>query len=168
VGAVYAYLRYSEERRHRDIIAAFVAQLVETRDIAFAHLKPKYLRAKVSGNPLTEREVIQVMEGLANMFAKLFVVVDGLDEVDDGTKEDLLQSLPSLGGNLLIASRPLDLFKGLLPNALHVPIQARTEDIRLLVLERIQRSPRLKSILRNKPDLVEKLSDRIKEKSQGM
>lgn len=108
------------------------------------------------------------MEGLANMFAKLFVVVDGLDEVDDGTKEDLLQSLPSLGGNLLIASRPLDLFKGLLPNALHVPIQARTEDIRLLVLERIQRSPRLKSILRNKPDLVEKLSDRIKEKSQGM
>ena len=165
---VYAYLRYSEKRRHRDIIASFVAQLVESRGIALAHLKPRYNRAKVSGNPLTEREVIQVMRELANLFAKLFVVVDGLDEVDDGTKEDLLQSLPSFSGNLLIASRPLDLFKELLPNALHVPIQARTEDIRLLVLERIQRSPRLKSILRNKPDLVEKLCDRIKEKSQGM
>lgn len=136
--------------------------------MAFAYLKPMYSRAQVLGSSLTEREATQIMHYFAREMAKLFLVVDGLDEVGDETKVDLLQSLSSFGTNSLIASRPLELFKELVPGALHVPIQARTEDIRLLVLERIQRSPRLKTILRDKPDMVERLCERIKEKSEGM
>lgn len=168
IGIAYVYLRYSEKRRHLDILKAFIAQLVKRCKIAFALLKPKCEDSIEHFKTFTESNAIETMKELSSVLQKLFLLVDGVDEVDEKTKEDLLVSLPSFGCNILIASRPLELYQEFVPDTVPVKIQAHAEDIRLLVLERIQRSARLSAILRGKPDRVEQLCRTIISKSQGM
>jgi len=100
--------------------------------------------------------------------AKVFVLVDGLDEATNEAKDGLMNILPTLGANILITSRPLELYATRTPGALHISIQARAEDIATYVEERVNGSARLVSILRSDVSLAELLHTRVKEKSQGM
>ena len=57
------------------------------------------------------------------------------------------------------------------PNALRVSIKAHSEDIGLYVAERVRKSSKLQAIIRHcaeGPSLVDRLSDRIKQSSNGM
>ena len=89
-------------------------------------------------------------------------------EASEEVKDGLLEALGSCGVNLLLLSRPLDLFTHHTPEAHFLSVQAQTEDIRLYVADHIKRNSRLKAILQGKPDAAEKLSTRIKEKANGM
>lgn len=169
VAVVYAYLRYSERRSYPDILASLLSQLVESHwEVAYPHIAPLYEHHLKTGDNITELELESALRSVCSALEKVFVVVDGLDEVDDEIKEALLQTLPSLGVSLLIVSRPLDLFTCYTPDAIFLSIQARTEDIGLLVLDKINKSARLKAILRGNAGLIDRLSSRIKEKSKGM
>ncbi|KAF5328527.1 hypothetical protein D9611_014368 [Ephemerocybe angulata] len=168
VSVVYAYLRYSERRTYHQILASLLSQLVESHDVAYRHVAPICRRAQRTKEKITEPEMIQGLREACRALTKVFIVVDGLDEVDDDIKEALLETLPSLGANLMIVSRPLDLFTSYTPKAIFVNIQARTGDIELLVLHKINKSVSLKAILRGDSTLTKRLCDQVKEKSKGM
>ncbi|KAF6753495.1 hypothetical protein DFP72DRAFT_849122 [Ephemerocybe angulata] len=168
VSVVYAYLRYSERRTYHQILASLLSQLVESHDVAYRHVAPICRRAQRTKEKITEPEMIQALRETCRALTKVFIVVDGLDEVDDDIKEALLETLPSLGANLMIVSRPLDLFTSYTPKAIFVNIQARTDDIELLVLHKINKSVSLKAILRGDSTLTKRLCDQVKEKSKGM
>ncbi|KAF6753023.1 ankyrin repeat-containing domain protein [Ephemerocybe angulata] len=171
VAIAYALLRYSEKTLCRDIFAALIGQIIGKHDSALAVLQVVYDRQEsVQGRklPLTEREALNTLQDLVKLFAKVFLIIDGLDEADDNVKDGLLQALPPMGANLLITSRPLDLFTSYTPDAIYISIQAQTDDIDLYVTRKIEKSARLRMIIRGDQALTEELKRLVREKSHGM
>ncbi|KAF6753259.1 hypothetical protein DFP72DRAFT_427487 [Ephemerocybe angulata] len=169
VAILYAFLRYSEKPSLLQIIAGLLTQLVSCHNIALAHLLPAYKRAKTHRDELSCSEAVNFLRGSLALFSETFIVIDGLDEVDDATKDGLLRVLIPLNVHILFTCRPLELFMNHhTPWALHIPVQAQTTDIEIYVAERIKESTTLASILSERPDIEERFTALIKEKSKGM
>ncbi|KAF6753252.1 hypothetical protein DFP72DRAFT_427244 [Ephemerocybe angulata] len=169
VAVLYAFLRYSEKPTLLQIIAGLLTQLVSCNNFALSHLLPVYQRAKTHRDELSCSEAVKLLRSSLNLFSDTFIVIDGLDEVDDATKDDLLRVLIPLNAHILFTCRPLELFMGRhTPRALHIPVQAQTKDIELYVAERIKESTTLASILSEHPGVAESFTALIKEKSNGM
>ncbi|KAF6761418.1 hypothetical protein DFP72DRAFT_1062411 [Ephemerocybe angulata] len=170
VAILYAFLRYSEKPTLLQIISGLLTQLVSCHNIALAHLLLAYKHAKTHRDELSCSEAVKLLRGSLGLFSETFIVIDGLDEVDDATKDGLLRVLIPLDAHILFTCRPLELFKRrYTPQALHIRVQARTTDIEVYVAERIQESTTLASILRSAhPDVVVRITSLIKKKSKGM
>ncbi|KAF6761414.1 hypothetical protein DFP72DRAFT_1165834 [Ephemerocybe angulata] len=169
VAILYAFLRYSEKPTLLQIIAGLLTQLVSCHNIALAHLLPAYKHAKTHRDELSCSEAVKLLRGSLGLFSETFIVIDGLDEVDDATKDGLLRVLILLDAHILFTCRPLELFKRrYTPQALHILVQAQTKDIEVYVAERIKESATLASILSAHPDVAERFTSLIKEKSNGM
>ncbi|KAF6755935.1 ankyrin repeat-containing domain protein [Ephemerocybe angulata] len=166
---IYAFLRYSDSLSLLNIIAGLLDQLVRSHSIAFAHILPTYQHSKKYGDELSCSEAVEALRGILNLFADVFIIIDGLDEVDDATKGGLLRFIASIQAHVLITCRPLDHFKRHhTPHALHISVQAQTRDIDIYVAQRIQESAVLSEILSKNPAIAGMLSALVKEKSQGM
>ncbi|KAF6753277.1 ankyrin repeat-containing domain protein [Ephemerocybe angulata] len=169
VAILYAFLRYSEKHTLLQIIAGLLAQLVRCHPVAFSHLLPTYKHADVHKDELSCSDAVKLLKSSLGLFSDTFIVIDGLDEVNDTTKDGLLKVLTSVHANILVTCRPLDLFmRRHTPRALHIPVQAQTRDIEVYVSERIKDSTRLASILAEHPDIAERFTALIQEKSKGM
>ncbi|KAF5340349.1 hypothetical protein D9611_007920 [Ephemerocybe angulata] len=166
VAIVGAYIRYTEKLPLRDIFAGLLTQLVEDHPCAFHYMRHLYIRKQ--REDLNAMEMVKALQHIVSMLLKVFLLVDGLDEADDLVRDELLQALPLLGANVLITSRPLDLYAHRIPNALHISIEARTEDIDHFVEEKVKSSSRLQAILSRKPALTNELKKRVRESSRGM
>ncbi|KAF6753254.1 hypothetical protein DFP72DRAFT_427271 [Ephemerocybe angulata] len=169
IAILYAFLRYSEKPNLLQIIAGLLTQLVRGHRVAFSHLLSTYLRARIHQDELSCSDAAKLLKGSLNLFSDAFIIIDGLDEVDDPTKDGLLDLLTSLDAHILLTCRPLELFmRRHTPSALHIPVQAQTRDIRVYVTKRVTQSTRLFSILSEHPDIAEKFTALIQEKSKGM
>ncbi|KAF5340621.1 hypothetical protein D9611_007364 [Ephemerocybe angulata] len=167
VATVFTLIQYDDRLETRDILASFLTQLLEERNLIQGLMEFEYNSSKAI--PLNVQEMSGVLRRVMKPLSKLFVVIDGLDEAADDVKDELLDELGSLQANILLTSRPMDLFsKSHLPNALHVTIEAHSEDIEAFVEGRIKKNSRLRSILGGKPELIQKLKSRIKVTSWGM
>ena len=169
VAIAFAFIRYNDRHTLRDILSSLLAQLVEGNDTACTLVHSLYSQtvAKV-GVELLESDMAGALKRITKALGMVYIVLDGMDEANDQVKDRLLEALVTSGANLLILSRPLDLYTHHTPGALFVSIQAQTEDIGLYVADQVERNSRLKAILHGKPELAEKLSSRIKEKANGM
>ncbi|KAF5332741.1 hypothetical protein D9611_005369 [Ephemerocybe angulata] len=169
VAIVYAFLRYSERPTLLQIIAGLLTQLVRCHPAVLFHLLPTYLRAKMHHDELSFPDAVKLLEDSLGLFSDAFIVIDGLDEVDDTTKDGLLRVLTPLNVHILFTCRPLELFMDRhTPSALQIPVQAQTQDIEIYVAERIKESTTLASILSAHPNVAERFTALIKEKSKGM
>ncbi|KAF6747914.1 CHAT domain-containing protein [Ephemerocybe angulata] len=167
VATVFTLIQYDDRLETRDILASFLTQLLDQRHLIQGLMEFEYNSSKAI--PLNVQEMSGVLRRVMKPLSKLFVVIDGLDEAADDVKDELLDELGSLPANILLTSRPMDLFsKSHLPNALHVTIEAHSEDIEAFVEGRIKKNSRLRSILGGKPELIQKLKSRIKATSWGM
>lgn len=168
IAVIFAFLRYDEPLATRDILASLLTQLF----VNYRHVTHEVMACAYSGSQtttLTGREVSDLLKVVVRRFTKVFILVDGLDEAADDVKDELLSVLISLAANILLTSRPLDLFlTSHAPGALRVSIQAHATDIEIFVAGRVKMSARLQSIMRNKPDLLDRLIALIKETSRGM
>ena len=143
-------------------------QVVRVYDGALEHIKPYYDSCTDDDSPYEVSELLEVLKRIACPPAKIFVIIDGLDEASEEVKDGLLAALPHTGVNALIFSRPMDQYRRHTPDAVFVSIQARTEDIALCVAEYVKRSSRLQAIVGGKPDLIQRLCVAIKDKANGM
>lgn len=112
--------------------------------------------------------MVAAIREIARRLEEVHVFVDGLDEASDEVRDQLLEALAPSGVNLIIFSRPLDLFTHHTPNALFISIQAQTEDIEVYVREAVKRSSRLQSLLGDRSDKVTELCEKINRRSEGM
>ncbi|KAF6761397.1 hypothetical protein DFP72DRAFT_1165822 [Ephemerocybe angulata] len=169
VAILYAFLRYSEKPTLLQIIAGLLTQLVRCHGVALSHLLPTYLRAKRHRDDLSCSEAVKLLKESIGLFVDVFIVIDGLDEVDDTTKGGLLDILTGLHAHILLTCRPLELFmRHYTPRALHITVQAQTRDIEVYVAERIKQGPKLVLMLSEHPEIAENFTALIKEKSKGM
>ncbi|KAF5332787.1 hypothetical protein D9611_005219 [Ephemerocybe angulata] len=169
VALIYAFLRYSEKPTLLQIVAGFLDQLVKSHRNAFSHIHSIYQRSRRFRDQLSCWEAIEALAYILALFSDAFIIIDGLDEVDDATKDGLLSILPSLNAHILFTCRPLDLFmRRHTPHALHIPVQAQTRDIEIYIAKRIKENTKLAVILNENPALSEQFSTFIKDKAQGM
>ncbi|KAF5332805.1 hypothetical protein D9611_005252 [Ephemerocybe angulata] len=169
VAILYAFLRYSEKHTLLQIIAGLLSQLVSSHAVALTHILPTYQRAKKHRDELSCSEAVRALKVIVSLFSDTYIVIDGLDEVDDTTKDGLLRVLTSLQAHILVTCRPLELFMHRhTPQALHIPVQAQTRDIEVYVTERIREGTKLEAILKANPAVSDSFTRLIKEKSQGM
>ncbi|KAJ3542724.1 hypothetical protein NMY22_g3407 [Coprinellus aureogranulatus] len=165
----FAFIRYSEKRTLRDILSSLLCQLVEGNDTACTVAWSFYSKATAkTGAQFLESDMVATLLKIIQVLDMVYFLIDGLDEASDELKDSLLEFLAASGANILLLSRPLDLFVHHMPAALSLSIQARTEDIGLYVADQVKRSSRLKALLHGKPELVKELSKAIKEKASGM
>ncbi|KAF6754069.1 hypothetical protein DFP72DRAFT_900301 [Ephemerocybe angulata] len=166
IAIICAFIRYTEKLSICDILVGLLRQLVVRHPCASRHMECVYTRNQKM--ELREQGLVKALQDIIGLLSKVFIIIDGLDEAEDAVKDALLRSLPTLGANILIMSRPLELFTPCVPDALHISIEARTEDIDRFIDDQIQRNSRLQAIIRGDPTLIEKLKARIRESSKGM
>lgn len=166
VAIVCAFIRYTEQLSTRDIFAGLLSQLIDEHPCACNHMERVYVQSKKL--EFREQDLLKALREVVMLLSKVFILIDGLDEASDTVKNALLHALPSIGANVLITSRPLDLFAHYVPLALRVSIEACTEDIDLFVDDLIEHNARLQAIVRGQPALISKLKARVRESSRGM
>lgn len=164
----YAYIRYIERRTVHDVLAALLCQLISSDEAAFELIKERYIQCEADGEGVSPQDIIDLLRELINLFERVLVVIDGLDEALSEIQEKLLRSLVLLGVSLLITCRPLPLLKCHTPGASNVSIEARTQDIELFVSQQLEQNARFRCISKLDSTLADQLSARIKEKSKGM
>ncbi|KAJ3539979.1 hypothetical protein NMY22_g4495 [Coprinellus aureogranulatus] len=167
---LYVYLRYNERHSYRQILGSLLSQLAVKQEAALSHLAVRYNAygpdRKVGF--MDKKDMIPALKAIVRDLPKVFVALDGVDEAHDEVKDELFQELPSIGINLLIMSRPLDIYAPFIPNALRIRVQAHPEDIRVFIEEHFRKSVRLKTIVWDNPELIQELVTQIQEKSGGM
>lgn len=169
VAVGFAFLRYTEPHTAMEVLLALLRQFTQAHDGVLSVIRPIYERITAKeGAKLNESDILTILREIASFLSNVYVVLDGLDEASDEVKDRLLPVLASSGVNLLILSRPLEMYTYHTPDATCLFIQARTDDIGLYVEDQVRGSARLQSILRGRPELVKLLCDRVKEKSDGM
>ncbi|KAF6751434.1 ankyrin repeat-containing domain protein, partial [Ephemerocybe angulata] len=166
IAIICAFIRYTEKLSICDILVGLLRQLVDRHPCASRHMGCVYTRNQKM--ELREQGLVKALQDIIGLLSKVFIIVDGLDEAEDAVKDALLRTLPTRGANVLIMSRPLELFTSCLPDALHISIEARTEDIDRFIDDQIQLNSRLRAVVRGDPTLVEKLKARVRESSKGM
>jgi hypothetical protein len=125
VALAFAFIRYNERHTLRDILSSLLAQLVEGNDTACTLVHSLYSQtvAKVRVE-LLESDMTDALKRITRALGMVYIVLDGMDEASNQVKDGLLEALVRSGANLLILSRPLDLYTHHTPNALFVSIQA--------------------------------------------
>ncbi|KAF6754079.1 hypothetical protein DFP72DRAFT_1170539 [Ephemerocybe angulata] len=166
IAIICAFIRYTEKLSICDILVGLLRQLVVRHPCASRHMGRVYIRNQKM--ELREQGLVKALQDIVGSLSKVFIIIDGLDEAGDAVKDALLRALPTLGANVLIMSRPLELYAHCVPDAIHISIEARTEDIDRFIDDQIQRNSRLQEIVRGDPTVIEKLKARIRESSKGM
>lgn len=167
-GDAFVYCRYLDKCTARGVLSTIVRQLLEAHPLVHSALKPTYERHRIRQTQPSLYEIVALLKVILPRFARVRAVIDALDEVVDEEKSKLLEALAALPIQLLIFSRPLDLFKDALPEVTSISILARDDDLERFVVERIKGSPRLRRLLHGKKDLEQEIVDKVKEKSCGM
>ncbi|KAJ7869388.1 hypothetical protein B0H13DRAFT_2253758 [Mycena leptocephala] len=147
--------------------------------IAVVYLNHKETEAQSPSNVLAaiwrqlilEQPLSPTVEQLcAKHPARVFIVVDALDEYPEEQRDTLLQHLSALGPrvSLMVTSRPHINIKHTISNFETIEIRAAKDDIRQYLDGQIKKSQRLSRHVRSAPDVRQALESRIVEGSDGM
>jgi len=111
-----------------------------------------------------------LLRSLTKLFARTYVVIDGLDEIPEQERVKLLKVLaePELQARILCFSRPHDSCVIYLPPDAVFSIEARNDDLRNFVLATVNDHPRLRANIEENPNVLEEVIQKVTETSQGM
>ncbi|KAJ3527065.1 hypothetical protein NMY22_g9920 [Coprinellus aureogranulatus] len=165
---VFVYCRYIDNCSTVDVLGTFLRQLTEDHDGALLITSQVYQYHQRHQTTLTEAEATEVLKSILAAFSKVYLVVDGLDEILDNQKMNVLGQLKGLAAHLLIFSRPMEAFSDVLPLVTTISIQARTGDIAACVLSRVKENHRLRRLLADNDAIKQTIVEKIQQKSQGM
>jgi hypothetical protein len=166
VCVAFAFCRYTEPVSVTEILAALVRQVLEQCPSLLRLLRPLYERHTLHGTKLTQQELQDLLRQFSSV-VRIAFIIDGLDEASYDTQFDLVEAIASLKARFLITSRPLDLLKSAVPDAVFFEVTARVEDIELLVSQKIQRDPRFAGLL-EKHKLKNEVVTKVAKNSGGM
>ncbi|PPQ70904.1 hypothetical protein CVT26_014223 [Gymnopilus dilepis] len=166
---IFAYFRHTDSFSEVDILASLVRQLVELSPSAPVFIEEAYLSHRKTGLNLFWDKLMILFGRLVQLYTKVCVVLDALDETSESCWTALINGFSSFRINLLMTSRPLDLGAILPHNALHVQIENQMDDdIELFITKLIAINPRLQRLLLGDKVFYDRIVGKLKEKSAGM
>ncbi|GLB45329.1 hypothetical protein LshimejAT787_2100890 [Lyophyllum shimeji] len=178
IGVTWFYFNYKEESTQtKELVhCCLVRQLAEVSGKLYAHLKAGYEEARRESSSrlsTSSLEWMPDMHTLTQNFARVFVVVDALDECAESCRDAVLGMMADLlaaGANVLITSRNhLDEFiSSKLGNIGRIDIRATHDDIGRYLEARLNEQRRLAAIIGHHPSLRAEIMTAIPDSCQGM
>ncbi|KAL6798507.1 ankyrin repeat-containing domain protein [Trichoderma sp. SZMC 28012] len=138
IGIAYIYCNFKkqEEQRLHNLLASVLKQLAESQPYLPHSIKSLYNRHKDKRTNPSTNEILTVLQSVASIFSRIFIIVDALDECQEssGCRASFISELSNLqmrnGVNIFATSRFIpdirDRFKG----SQEVEIRAHDEDVR--------------------------------------
>ncbi|KAJ6574458.1 ankyrin repeat-containing domain protein [Mycena capillaripes] len=171
MGVACIYLNHKEaaDQTPTKMLAGLWRQLVLGKDVSpFA--KELYEQHKEKHTSPGLEEVFEVLCSAITEFAKVYMVIDAVDEYLETERQILFDYLVKMGPtvNVLITSRPHIILDSSLPNANTLEIRATEVDIRKFLDAQIQMSPRLKRHVQSGDNLREEIHSKITSSVDGM
>ncbi|EGN99623.1 hypothetical protein SERLA73DRAFT_106266 [Serpula lacrymans var. lacrymans S7.3] len=174
VAVVYIYCNYKDQSTQTvyNLVASLLKQLVQDFPPTFERVKTEYKSHLERHVRPTLSEVRNTLRKEITEFSQVFVVADALDEVsEDNRRAELLHSLQSLGGSLLVTSRDIPTIGAALYNNERMDIRAREDDMCKYIDGRIRSGShltQLNRLLDKHPHVKQKIIKYLPKKAQGM
>ncbi|KAL7935390.1 hypothetical protein V8C35DRAFT_321484 [Trichoderma chlorosporum] len=111
VGIAFIYCSYLQDQKLNDLLASILKQLFQCQSSLPTDIKSLYAECMLKKRrPLLE-EILTALRSVITLFAKVFIVVDALDECRKSCRSELLSVIFGLQAkanvNLVATSRPL-------------------------------------------------------------
>lgn len=171
---MYIYCHYKEQTLQTlfNLIASLLKQLVQDYPAAYNRIKLLYNHHEDRGTLVTLEEIRQTLQSEIKMFAKVFIIVDALDECSEagGARGKLLNELRSLADTvrLLVTSRDLPSISQYFRGTKRLDIHADDQDVRDYIESRIRQESELAALVEGHPTLQEEIVKGIIENARGM
>ena len=173
VGIAYIYCNFRRqgEQKLEGLLASLLKQLAREQLYLPDSIKDLYNCHKKNRTPPSADEISRALRSVAINFARLFLLVDALDEcqITDRCRSEFLSEIFNLqartGANLFATSRPiLDIdreFKGCVSRE----ILASDEDVRRYLDGHLSQLP---AFVSKRPDLQEEIKNEITQAVEGI
>ncbi|KEY74994.1 hypothetical protein S7711_01337 [Stachybotrys chartarum IBT 7711] len=170
----YVYCDYDSHKAQTAtaIIGSICSTLVEQCTKMPEYVTASYRKARNGRLQLSLDDSIALLVRLVNSFPSVFIIFDGLDELEDkaqNTRKHLVNALHKLAATsarLLITSRPYLEDLGLLSSSCtRVEINAQTEDIRRFVVDTLDNDEEFLELLDGHDETRERLIKVILEQA---
>ncbi|KAF8327084.1 ankyrin repeat-containing domain protein [Amanita rubescens] len=174
IAVAWVYLNYKENATQTPdaIHLSLIQQLAGFSTQLYALLGSSYKKHPTSCPP--PRRLIPDMRILTREFAKVFIVIDALDECAENNRDtflDIVADLQTSGANVLITSRDHvcdSITHSKLVGVQRVDIRGSKDDITKFLNARLTNQRRLARIIKNHPSLRKEIVTAIVDSCQGM
>lgn len=172
IGIAYIYLdfRQKDDQNIENLMASLLKQLARSQSFPKSVID-LYNRHKDTQTKPSADEILEVLQSVAALYLKVFVVVDALDECQsfNNCRSRLLSCIfrlqASTAANLFVTSRPIPNIEVHFNTHLRREIFATTEDIHIYLKGHASDLPRC---VLKKPDIQEKIKNEISSAVEGM
>ncbi|KAM3081293.1 hypothetical protein ACMFMG_005248 [Clarireedia jacksonii] len=167
---VYAKPAHSCDLR----FAALIAQAVQYRRQSSPTLKELYLRCQVSGSQPPDRELVNMLLTEVSEFGSVYIIIDGLDEMDDQTRVYFVKKVCKLGerrrGVRFLFTFYMECPQvSPLSKASLCEIQTRANDLKKFISAQMDERVSICDLIEEEePQVKEKLLDALFEKADGL
>lgn len=173
-GIAFIYCNYKEQTDQTSInlISSLLRQLATQKAFILDDLASLHHQHSSKKTRPTVVELLKELRSAVSSFTNVFIVIDALDECaeENGSREGLLESLRALPENisLMFTSRPHIRIDRSFPDVQELVVTANPNDVRVYIDSRISQSRRLACNIKQRPDIIEMIKEKVPEKIEGM
>ncbi|KAK4243163.1 ankyrin repeat-containing domain protein [Corynascus novoguineensis] len=172
VGIAYIYcnFRRQADQKVEDLLSNLIRQLSQDQSPIPECLRALYDKHKSKTRPSFD-ELARVLQTVANLFSRIFIVVDALDEcrLSDGSRSKFLTEIFALqnktGANIFATSRFIRDVTKRFENTLSLEIRAQPEDVQRYINGNMDHLP---TCITQRPDLCQELITKIVKAADGV
>lgn len=173
IGLAYAFynFRRQHEQSPREILSNLLRQLYQRQVTDCKHVQTSYKNHESGNRPLSTEEIATLIQQISSSFAKVYLVVDALDECqpNNGYRHGVLAVMLALHDscnvNFLATSRHIPEIEAYFEGCSAIEIQATDWDVRTYLDGHISQLP---SFVQRSRDLQEEIKASIVRNVEGM
>jgi hypothetical protein len=170
-GVAYVYCNYKaqEEQDASSMLTAILKQLVQGRLSSIEPIELLHQRHADRGTSPSLDEICSALREVLAHYPSVYIVIDALDECQDGTRRQFLSRLRDLQAErdvrLMVTSRFIPEIADAFQEATRLEIRASREDVKRFVAGQTYRLPRC---IQRDASLQELMQEKIVEAVDGM
>ncbi len=166
---VFGDYRNTEAKTVSDIIRSLLKQLIHAQNGLSSSLESMHEESLENGPDPSLDEFMAVLSLHLKRYHLIYIVFDAFDEFV-GRQEQLISALKSLGSRvrLLVTSGNDTAIQRIFQDDEELRIRADDDDIRKLIMSRLDDDHDLRVFLMDHDDLRQNILTRVVEKAQGM
>lgn len=170
VHIAYIYCNYRQPQQPEDLLLGLLKQLAQDQPSIPDPVKYLHTRYKMSPRRPSVEEISKVLQAVTSLSTKVFIVVDGLDELrEPSVRTSFLSQIFDLQTNTDVSffatSRFIPEIYQIFEKSVTLEIRARDGDVRRYLDDSM---PKLPLFVRSSPDLEEDIQTEITKAVGGM
>jgi len=174
------HLRSTPELRQEDVtnnlqstanlLGSVIRQLAENRITDWTCIRELRRNFRNRQRATLAEEYVTLFKTKLEPYEKIFFVIDGLDECDSYTRQEVLERLDGIGtkARFLLTSRDMTNYEAQIENMERLEVEARSEDLNSYIIARLEASKYLWAHAKNDVDLQNLFKTSIVAKCKGM